>query len=570
MAGGLIQIVTYGSQDLFLTGTPEITFFKVVYRRHTNFSIESTKVNFDNPVSFGGTSCLTIPKVGDLVHKTYLQIDLPEIDLKRSDANSDLTSQVEQSEANLQIVTDFMSINRRAYVGAFDLFQAENTTTAEEIIMEVNSVFNESGNVETINNFRDLLTDTIGNPFGYDEVSMQSIAAGFIAADPKEDIFNAMTIGIDKSVKTQNFYFEAFRDLNNQLEDDMNNNIKFAWVDRIGHAIIDQIEIFIGGQKVDRHFGDWLNIWYELAGKRDMEETYFKMIGNIEKLTTFDRTVKPTYRLTVPLQFWFSRFSGLSIPLVALEYHDVKFEVKFRNFEQLCYIENGKQVFIPETEEEVFLDDVPDRLGININACMIMDYIYLDSGERRRFAQSSHEYLIEQLQVLEMVDTTQRNIQCVLNNFVHPAKEIIWVAQKVKYTQNLTGWDQTRWDNYSLTDENSGNPILFSSMNFHSYERVERLDGNYFNYVQPYQHHNATPSDGINMYSFSIFPEEHQPSGSANMSRLSRVVLFLELDQNIFGDDPENPELVNIRIYIRNLNILRIMSGMGGLAYTYS
>ena len=208
------------------------------------------------------------------------------------------------------------------------------------------------------------------------------------------------------------------------------------------------------------------------------------------------------------------------------------------------------------------------ELDINIDACLLIDYIYLDSAERRRFAQSSHEYLIDQLQLLEINNVTQSIKKVVLNNFVHPSKEIIWVAQKKSYTQNIDGYTKTQFDNYSMSNDNIGNPIIFSTIDFHSYNRVQRYGGCYYNYIQPYQHHNTTPSDGINMYSFSLFPEEFQPSGSANFSRLSRIVLTLEFNTLLFPEG-ETPENFTVRIYTRNTNILRLLSGLGGLAYSY-
>jgi hypothetical protein len=199
---------------------------------------------------------------------------------------------------------------------------------------------------------------------------------------------------------------------------------------------------------------------------------------------------------------------------------------------------------------------------------MLIDYIYIDRDERRRFAQASHEYLIEQVQMLEIRNVNQQVLQCVLNNFVHPSKEIIWVAQKQRHTLNATGYTKLQWDNYSLSDNNKGNPIKFATIDFHSYNRVSRRVGNYFNYVQPYEVHSATPSDGINTYSFSINPEEHQPSGSANLSRLSRVMLTLEFNKILFPDEGDNEPLI-VRIYTRNFNILRFINGLSGTAYTY-
>lgn len=386
-----------------------------------------------------------------------------------------------------------------------------------------------------------------------------------------------MTVALDKSIKTQKFYFDDLLTKREALADESNDNLKFAWVERVGHAIIERIEIQIGGHKIDRHFGDWLNIWYELSANRDMEDVYFKMIGNVDVLTNFDRVPKPRYLLKIPLQFWFNRFNGLALPLVAMEYHDAIFHVKFRDIEEVSYIEQDKTIQYGNIDGGIFLDEVPEQTGIDIEASMVIDYIYLDSAERRRFAQSSHEYMIEQLQMLEFTNVTKKDFQVVLNNFVHPSKELIWVSQKQRYTQNLEGYTKLRWDNYSLTDANKGNPIAFSSVDFHSYSRVTRLDGNYFNYVQPYETHNTTPSDGINMYSFSLFPEESQPSSAANFSRLARVTLFLEFDASLFPVGPiatpfqngVEDEALIVRIYTRGLNILRFASGMGGLAFAY-
>ena len=575
MPGGLIQIVTYGSQDLFLTGTPEITFFKVVYRRHTNFAMESIRVDFNDPVGFGRTSSITIPKIGDLMHKTYLEITLPQINFKRSDASNNNFLEFDKARNDYEIVQSFMNINRRAYSSAADIFVAENITDKLRMETAINSVFNDSINQEAIDNFRNLLITTELNvSYRYDELSMESIANS-IPNDVKKDVlFDALNIGLNKSIKTQKIFYDEFNKKREENLDEQNENIKFAWVEKIGHALIDLVEINIGGQKIDKHYGHWINIWYELTANRYMEKIYNKMIGNVEVLTNFDRSIKPRYALRVPLQFWFCRNSGLALPLISLEYQDVTLEVKFRNIEDVCYIEKGKTIFISEKLTNIFLDEAPNELELNIESALLIDYIYLDKKERRRFAQSSHEYLIDQLQDLEIKNINQRILQCELNNFVHPSKEIIWTAQQVKYLRNIDGYTKLRWNNYSLTDENKGNPIIFSTIGFHSYDRVSRLEGNYFNYVQPYETHSTTPSDGINMYSFSIFPEEHQPSGSANLGRLSRIVLTLEFDPSLFPDETaenilDDDNRIVVRIYTRSLNILRFVSGMGGIIYAF-
>ena len=574
MPGGLIEISTYGSQDLFLTGTPEITFFKVVYRRHTNFSMESVKIALDDLVEFGGYSTLKIPKVGDLMHKTYIEITLPEINLFRQNAPS--SQDIGEVQVNLNIanndystILNFMYINRNAFTNSYDKYIAENNikNTTGDMIQSITDVFTKPGNSTIIDNMRNLLTLTDA-PFTYTEISMDAIASAFTSSSDKSELFKALSIGIDKSIKIQKFFFNIVLQNEKNLTDMNNKNIKFAWVERIGHAILQSIEVKIGGHKIDKHYGEWLNIWYELSGNRDMENIYYQMIGNVSSLTTFNRNIKPAYTLKIPLQFWFCRFSGLSIPLVALEYHNVSLHFKFRKFEELCYIESNTAIKYSPVDGGITLDEVPDEMGINITANLLIDYIYLDNSERRRFAQSSHEYLIEQLQILDKKNITQQKIQIQINNFVHPSKEIIWLAQRESFTKNLDGTNQCRWDNYSLTINNIGNPIAYSSLDFHSYNRIIRLDGNYFNYVQPYEVHQSTPSDGINMYSFSIFPEEQQPSGSANLSRLARITLYLEFDQSLTINgtlfDP-----LTVKIYTRNLNVLRFVSGMSAMAFTY-
>lgn len=573
MTGGLIQIATYGSQDLFLTGVPEITFFKVVYRRYTNFSMESVKVYFDDPVEFGSYSIVKIPKVGDLMHKTYLEVKLPKIELFRKIFHIDkkIKKRYKINKKHFHLCEKFMNINRLAFVSAYEKYIAENNleNATDDMILNINNIFNILNHAKIINEFKILLNSIKKIPFNYDEISMQSIANLFdynLESLDKNDLFNALMIGIDKSIKMQKFFFCRRKKACEKFDEAKNEHLKFAWVKRIGHAIIDSVEVKIGGHKVDKNWGDWLNIWYELSANRNMQKIYYKMIGNVPELISFNRKTKPSYLLRIPLQFWFCKFSGLALPLVALEYHDVSLYFKFRKIEELSYIEPHTQIKVPNCDETINLEEVPDDLCININAWLLIDYIYLDRSERRRFAQSSHEYLIEQLQRIELSNVTQNEIQVLINNFVHPSKELIWISQKEKFIENQNGSNECRWDNYSLTDHNKGNPIKYSSLFFNSYTRVIKLDGNYFNYVQPYEVHSTTPSDGINMYSFSLFPEEVQPSGTANLSRMTRIIILMEFDKDI----KEHFDPLNIRVYTRNLNILRIINGFSGISFTFS
>ena len=252
--------------------------------------------------------------------------------------------------------------------------------------------------------------------FCYDECDIKFIINK--KYNNKSDLFNALKIIINKLTKIHKYFHNKVVKYQKKLCDAKNNNAKFAWVKRIGHAIMDTIEIQIGGTTIDKHYCGWLNIWYELTANRSMESIYFELIGNVPILTTYDRVTKPKYILRVPLQFWFCRYSGCALPLVALEYHDVSLHIKFKQFMELCYMEKGC---------DVICDKAYDIN--NLDAVLFIDYIYLDDSERRKFAQYNHEYLIDQLQVLEQCSIVQKYLQIDLNNFIHPSKELIWVPK---------------------------------------------------------------------------------------------------------------------------------------------
>jgi hypothetical protein len=585
MTGGLINIVAYGSQDLFLTGTPQITYFKVVYRRHTNFSMESFQLPFDDEVGFGLTSNIRLPTIGDLAHKTYLHVVLPEVYFTRKINSSQISQQqtiYNDAFADLKIVMDFMSINIEAYRSAIEVFSAYNAIGVESMFEAILNTFNiTSGkanqtNINIVNNFEDLINS-------YPQYSLRR-ASLFIIATELSDI-NAVPTNktafvsvlndvVTYCTKLQDYFQKKVTIESNKLDDVSSENYKFAWVDKIGHSIIDYVEVLIGGEQIDRQYGDWMNIWYELTSNRNMEDSYMKMIGNVPKLTTFDRDIKSKYDLFIPLQFWFCRHNGLAIPLVAIEYHDVTISIKLKNVEDCCYHEN--------TGESINLSDLFEDYNYGIEASLLVDYIYLDGPERKKFAQGAHEYLIEQSQMMSIENVDQQKVQIKLD-FNNPCKEMIWVMQKDSYIQNNDGFTKCRWDNYSISKAGMGNPLISAKMEFNGYSRFNEYGGNYFNYIQPYSYHRNTPADGINIYSFCLSPEEHQPSGTCNFTRIGRAVLYLTLNELMFEyshldktdeiivDDTAETNIettIMIRIYTTAYNILRIINGMGAVAYS--
>ena len=602
MGGGLMQLVAYGAQDVYLTGNPQITFWKVTYRRYTNFAIESIEQTFNGQADFGRRVTCVISRNGDLAYRTYLQITLPEIN---------------------------------QYMG--------NST---------------------------------------------SIASG-------------------------------------------NQSVYARWLDFPGEQIIAQVEVEIGGQRIDRQYGDWMHIWNQLTMTSEQERAYFKMVGNTTQMTFITdpsfsdvdgpcdsiaprqvcapRNALPETTLYVPFQFWFNNNPGLALPLIALQYHEVKINLDLRPIDECLWAvttlscnSNGSN---PNTQLSIGAT-VAATIAYNqslVAASLYVDYVFLDTDERRRFAQNPHEYLITQLQFTgdESVGSSSNKIKL---NFNHPVKELIWVvqpdqnvdycssllcdallfkvlgAQPFNYTDaidalpnaihafggpnevssgnyidarglfedagaedawtpsNFTGYWNGPNDPYNeanlggvnvpinpnLANNNASleaalagigvgnvngitggqipvsrnttlnqinhnanssvsdagtfvlsetsldmhcwgqNPVVVAKLQLNGQDRFSEREGSYFSWVQPFQCHTRAPDEGINVYSFALRPEEHQPSGTCNFSRIDNATLQLVLSNATV----EGTKTAKVRVYATNYNVLRIMSGMGGLAYS--
>ena len=514
MGGALMQLVAYGAQDVFLTGTPEITFWKVSYRRHTNFAMESIEQTFSGQADFGRRVTCTISRNGDLAYRTYLQLTLPEIS--------------------------------------------------------------------------------------------QDVHSGDVYA---------------------------------------------RWLDCVGEQLVAQVEIEIGGQRIDRQYGDWMHIWNQLTLSSEQQKGYYKMIGNTTQLTyitdpKFDaingpcaanggpaqvcapRNALPETTLYIPLAFWYCRNPGLALPLIALQYHEVKINLDLRPIGECLWAvstltASANSVSVSAAYQQSL-----------VAASLYVDYIFLDTDERRKMAQNPHEYLFEQLQFTgdESVGSSSNKIKL---NFNHPCKELVWVVQpdaNVDYCASLLGdsilYKTLGAQPFNYTDaidalpnavhafgtsadisganavidlsglfqdaafgETGGpytsssasdaatfvlaetaldmhcwgeNPVVTAKLQLNGQDRFSEREGSYFDVVQPFQHHTKNPSTGINVYSFALRPEEHQPSGTCNFSRIDNAVLQLVLSSGTVS----GVATAKVRVYAVNYNVLRVMSGMAGVAYS--
>jgi hypothetical protein len=578
-----MQVVAYGTQDAALTGNPEITFWKVTYRRPTNYAIESIEQTFNGQADFGRRVQCTISRNGDLAYRTYLQVTLPEINQQMG-----------------------------------------------------KSVYNSGSSTTT--------------------------------------------------------------------------GVYARWLDFPGEQLIAQVDVEIGGQRMDRQYGDWMHIWNQLTMSAEQEKGYHKMIGNTTQLTFITdpsfsdvdgpcdssaprqvcapRNALPETTLYIPLQFWFNTNPGLALPLIALQYHEVKISLDIRPIDECLWAVtslscNGAAAgasyasgqYQPGT-------NVAASIAYNqslVAASLYVDYVFLDTDERRKIAQQPHDYLITQLQFTgdESVGSSSNKIKLNLN---HPVKELIWVvqpdqnvdycsslmcdstlfkvlgAQPFNYTdaidalpnaihafggpQAIAGNSQSYIDANGLFNDagaldssipagftgywhgatnpyneanlggpavpanpsdpawasqlsalanghmdNSGvsdagtfvlsetsldmhcwgqNPVVTAKLMLNGQDRFSEREGTYFSWVQPFQSHTRHPDEGINVYSFALRPEEHQPSGTCNFSRIDNATLQLVLSNATV----EGTKTAKVRVYGINYNNFRVMSGMGGIAYS--
>ena len=419
MAGGLMQLVAYGAQDVYLTGNPEVTFFQAKYKRHTNFAMENIEQTVNGTAANSGRVSVTVARNGDLVGDMY--------------------------------------------------------------------------------------------------VELLSAAAASISSNATDDS---------------------------------------CWV---AERAISSVELSIGGQRVDKHYQKWWRLYSELYLDESKKATWGKMTTG-----TADSTVY------LPLVFFFNRNPGLYLPLIALQYHEVRID------------------FDLTSDFDVYLQTGTFKVWAN--------YVYLDTEERRRFAQKGHEYLIEQVQHTGQDTVTSAQTKQVRLSYNHPVKELVWcfdsgVARTKMWNFTSKGAVDDvilECDPTAITDSNafistsvSGAPLLklgtagtvaanaFTEevngplntfkLVLNGQDRFKEQKGKYFNQVQPHFHHSGSPYAGVYSYSFALKPEEHQPTGTCNFSRIDNAQVAVTM---------KTTDALNLNMFAVNYNVLRVQSGMGGLAFS--
>jgi hypothetical protein len=455
MPGGIIELVAVGSQDQYIMGSPEMSYFKAVYKRHTNFSIESVKRTFlTKPVLETGTGTFIcqVGRVADLLSEVYLNFKLPNI----------------------------YSSDRH----------------------------------------------------------------------------------------------------------------RFRWIKNFAQYMIYSYSVRVDTQLIDQGYGEWIDIWNELTLPPGKKIAYDRMTGNVQKLNSplankslamiENNRIRYTYypvgtastpsiperRCIVALPFWFSRNPALALPLVALQYQNVEITLELRSIEDLyqLYDERSDTYVSPSKYREIY--GVGDNVSIgrflsptgsnvnsvDIDAYLECNYIFLDENERVVIASSQMDYLIERVYRTERDGV---NRQALIDLYIsNPIKEFIWIARRSDVKQT------NEWNNFTSTiTENADLPILKSAkIIWNGIDRIEEKEGEYFNMIQPFQHHSNGPRPGLYCYSFALYPEKWQPSGSFNASAVNKIQLYVTTTETANNE-------YDFVVYSLYYNIFRVMGGNGGMVF---
>ena len=394
------------------------------------------------------------------------------------------------------------------------------------------------------------------------------IAASFWSAVPsleQDTVTDTYTALVNYYTNLENQNNALIAEINGILTTTLENALKggqtanFAWVEKIGHYIIEKMWIQIGDQIIDTQYGEWLEINHQLTRRRQKERGYNILIGNVPELTTYVAKTKNSYKLYIPIKFWFCHDVGNSLPLVALQHSQVDLFFKFREFSDMTYYEDFTQ-FVQTPR---------------LKGRLLAEYIFIEGDERERIVRAKNEYIMEQLQYngdLELTKNslTEDGIITTRFYFKNPIKEYVWVLQRQDFVDGSQENGNRKWDNYTLEFDNKLVPMMdMAEILFNSRQREVFKDATYYNYVVPDMRHTSSPYTGIYVYSFGLQPEKIQPTGQANLTFVDDAGINMTLTQDIL--DLMNSQNIRVRwgIYAKSYNFLRVMSGMAGLAFYF-
>lgn len=570
-----IKLTTLSDTDLYLTKNPEITFFKYVYRRYSNFAIETKVVNFNQNTDFSDFVDIQIPKTGDLMHKIYLEVKLPKCYFKKP--KQEYPKETAENLKNvLGIFQNFFTINNNKIEDFKNSIKSESLLftwlkSIKEDYENYDILINDSFNTFIIQTI-DYINKLYNKKFTILEYYKNSnLNINILKIDDNVNLDNILNQLLIIQENNKDFYKLLNKTLLTlYLKNSEDLSYNYAWIENLGYSLIDYVDLFIGDIKVCRDYGQFMFFSDIMDLSEEQRKMKSELIGNIKELTEFNDKGKSEYSLFIPLNFWFCRNFSASLPLVSLTYEEVNLRFKFNQYQNLAYIEKPDyKDYITDNnneEEEVearYGSDLFDNSKININ--LVIDYIYLNQNERDYFLKNQHNFLITQIQKHEdiinksNIDLKNNNLNIRIKDFQHPTKGLIWTFQPIDYYRNLNRYTKCQYCRYDI---NNVSPFKTCSLSINSNILIKEIS-DYFEYIQPYQHFKNSGVKGLYSYWFSLKARELQPSGNCNFTKIKELLFNLDFNPNIF----KYYDNFIFNCYAINYNILRIENGFIKLAY---
>ena len=606
MPGGLLQLSAYGSASTYLHTDPEITYWKQVWRRCTAFSLESIEMPWSGgKPDFGLKVSAPISKGADMAHRAWLEITLPDLaDYCTTNITATSSQPLVQrayiadnavkvrvappvsgswtggwyrmrasgtfgmssaagNGASPSVITVSTSTPHGLLSGA-SIVLSGATTTALNGTWTLSSVTSTSFTFTSSTN--GVSSCTLGNAAlsafvtGTEDThdtlfAISSSAAYTDWSIPRADLPVAFTTtAISLSAIATNSAYAI-----DSSESTPRPVLNLKWCNSIGHALLDSVEWEVGGTRIDKTPNpDFFDVWSELTEKEEKRLGFNAMVGKFDTYDIWDdaKSIRGARTYFVPLQFSFCKTPGQSIPIIALQFHESRINVNFKDALDLI----KSNVPVPQLIG-------PSGTPIAMTNCQLyIDMVYLDTMERRRMSSMEHEQLITQVQYLGDFTISPNDPGLVkkipLDGLNHPIKELVFVYQGYsRYQRDAVNGND--WFNYQLPGAFAADDAFLNvRLTLNGTERMPPRSGQYFRQVQPYQHHTRVPTKHVLCYNFGLEPESASPTGACNFSRLEQASLNVTLNPNIDINGGK------IKVFALGYNVLRYAQGLAGLAFT--
>jgi len=680
MTGGLIQLVSSGKQDGYLTYNPQITYFKKNYRRHTIFGIELIEIYPDQQPDYENRISFILNNISDLIGKCYIEIEIPTVSFTENETVTNLKKnqlmniqrEVNKWKKLYEDLKSYCSIEILLYQNLNKLLESINITlqVLKQNVLKFNSKYKKQ---------KDSLTNLI-----LDQVFAQIDLTGYImqldkmiVSDDYEsydanleikvsDLLNNIEGYYTNMIKNLKYYYTNYIYYFNQYAEQSNKNVNYAWNDNLAHIYFTDFEVELGGQVVEKYSLEQSIIYQTHHLKEEQKKNYDVMVGNTENLHEYSKKPKIGRTIILPLNFWFCKDMGCALPTVALSNSSVSINLKLNKLKNLIYFENYEQEYynfliitIPKDQNihnnlniDTFKIDIDSDLitykckNINYqlmalqypslssidkddaitnilqtygklvngeytmeliewinfrgsytenqdiinpgsnnnftefyssiprpNIKLITESVYLDDIERNKFGSSKLEYVIEIFQenIYDIDKKFMFNAELSLDR---PIKELMWITQPKLLLQGFSEYGKTYLTNFLF-------PQFFTKYYYSEYSISlnqiniikPKLNSVFYNELQSYQYYNNSLLEGVYCYNFGLYPEETQPSGSANFTMFKGKLINFTLDTQFLSeyfDTNFNPSQLGLQLKFlaRGYNFLVVEKGMGKMIFS--